>query len=494
MSASSSAVQPWIPLRSRRRRDDFSHTLRILIPYVAVILLLLQVKSGLLRTGFPLATVVVGYLIYRRNESYFLSFVLWIYMLAPLLRRLVDWRTSYQEQSMILLAPLLLTLLPMLHLRRRLAAAPPVLRNGALLTFSALLFGVGVGAIKHPSAGVVQAALTWTAPIIFCVFAATIRESEEVPRVLRRTFVCGLLVLSIYGVVQFVLAPPWDVYWLKEVSTNEIAPSFGLPHPFQIRVWSTMNAPGALAPFLGAAILWIIAAEGFAPLLAQVCGYTALLLTLVRGLWIQTALGVLLLLLISRSKTRVRVLASIALFGLAMVVAVRTVPHADVITRRFQSFSSLHGDDSYQERGEMYRYVEGVIFANPMGQGLDTVVNVHGYPLDSSILSLLYFLGWPGAVLYFAGLALLLLTILRDTFNHRSGSRIAQFRSASGVVALVACTQMVSGDIVSRQGGVILWLAIGLWACATRQASPSSLASSAAGRGVVSPLKRLASV
>ena len=46
-------------------------------------------------------------------------------MLTPLLRRAVDWRTVYQEQSMILLAPLLVTLLPAIHLRSRLAEVLP---------------------------------------------------------------------------------------------------------------------------------------------------------------------------------------------------------------------------------------------------------------------------------------------------------------------------------------------------------------------------------
>lgn len=445
---------------------DLAAATRILLPYLAMVLLLLQFKATLLRPLFPLATLAVGYLIYRRNESYFISFLLWVYMLTPLLRRLIDWHSSYEDQSAVLLAPLLLTLLPIINLRRRLVVASPVLRRAAILALGAVAFGTGVGLIKHPKVSVILAALTWTAPIILCVFAATLREREQLPTVLKTTFTYSLIALSVYGIAQFVLAPAWDVYWLKEVSASSIAPSFGLPHPFQMRVWSTMNSPGAFAPFLSAAILWIISAEGFTPLLAQVFGYIALLLTLVRGLWIQTAIGVVLLLLVSRLRTRFRVLMSVVLLILALLLAVRTVPHADVITRRLQSFTSLHGDESYNERRELYRYVEGVILVSPMGNGLDTTNDVHGYPLDSSVLSLLYLLGWPGAGLYFAALGSLLFTIARDTFQTRSMTDMARFRTASGVVALAASTQMVSGDIVSRQGGVVLWLAFGLWSLA----------------------------
>ncbi len=468
MSATSTTP---VPLPGRvaapaRNRGDLAYTVRLVLPYLLAIALLLEVKPSLLRLLFPAGTLAVGYLLRKRNESYFISFLLWIYMLTPLLRRLVDWRTSYEEQSAILLAPLLLTLLPAIGLRRRLVSASPVLRRAALFALGALIFGAGVGLIQHPGASVILAALTWTAPILLCVYAATIRERGMLPEVVKRTFVSGLIVLSVYGVAQFVLAPAWDVYWLKEVSASEIAPSFGLPHPFQIRVWSTMNSPGALAPFLSAAILWIIGAENLPPLLAQILGYMALLLTLVRGLWIQTALGVVLLLVVSRSRTRFRVLLSVALFVVAVAIAVRTVPHADVITRRFQSFTSLHGDESYNERREMYRYVEGVILTSPMGHGLDTTTDVHGYPLDSSLLSLFYELGWPGATLYLVALGSLLFTILKDTFQYRAMDSMARFRRTSGVVALAASTQMASGDIISRQGGVVLWLALGLWAAA----------------------------
>jgi len=106
---------------------------------------------------------------------------------------------------------------------------------------------------------------------------------------------------------------------------------------------------------------------------------------------------------------------------------------------------------------ELYRYVGGLIAETPMGAGLDTTDQVRDYPLDSSVLSLFYLLGWPGAVLYIAGLA----TLITSIFSHfRSFSREQAIAAA---ITLAVATQVFSGDILFRQGGITLWLFGGLW-------------------------------
>ena len=466
------ALQPDPLAAEAGLRRDMRFTMRVLALYAGGVALVFAVHPTLLRPLFPAATALVGFLLYQRNQSYFLSFLLWIYTLTPLLRRLVDWRDIYQEQSFILVAPLLLSLLPLFDIRRRLALAAPVLRRGAALALTAILFGAGIGFIKHPGTNVVLAMATWMAPISLGLFAGTVRDQGRLAQVMWRTFVWAAILLSLYAILQFVVAPAWDIYWLKEVSEDAIAPSFGKPRPFEVRVWSTMNSPGAFAAFLSALILWSIAAKKVSSLVAQVLGYIALLLTLVRGFWLQTAIGVVLLLLVSRRGTRARTIGSILLLLIALGIAQKTVPHADIITRRMQTLNSLHGDESYRERQEMYRYLEGVILSSPLGQGLDTTGEVHGFPLDSSVLTVLYLLGWAGAALYLGGLIWILLSIGADLLRKHGPGTEATFQQASGVIALAASTQMFAGDILYRQGGVMLWLAIGLWASFRRKTLP----------------------
>ena len=460
-----------LPLSAWRRQgalgrgtNELSYTLRLLVPYLTGIALLFLARPSLLRPVFPLSTAIVGYLLYKRNESYFLSFLLWIYMLAPLLRRLVDWRTSYQEQSMILVAPLLVTLLPGMHLRRRLLRATPVIRKAALLTLSAILFGTGVGMIKHPGMNVVLAALTWTAPIVLCVFAATIRERTSLPRVLTWTFLWGALLLSAYGLYQFAYAPPWDIYWLKLVSIGAAAtsPSFGQPKPFGIRVWSTMNAPGPLGAFLSVAIVWFVPRKSAVAALVVTASCIVLLLTMGRSMWFQTALGILILALGSGFKMSFRNLAVTLLVFVLFAGALQRLPGAADVNQRLTTFTHLSADASANERQDMYHYLEGVISTTPMGNGLDTTSQIHEYPLDSSLLLLFLMTGWLGTCLYLSGMVMVGAAVL---LSLRTSSIP---RLAAGAYVLAGMTQLGFGDVLLRQGGILLWLFAGLWASLPR--------------------------
>ncbi len=421
--------------------------------------LLLVVRPALLRPVFPAAVCLIGYRLYRRNESYFLSFLLWITMLAPLLRRLVDWRASYQEPNLILIAPLLLMLLPAISFPQRLRRVPAFLRSAVLLCFSAILFGAGVGMIRHPGTGVILAVVTWSAPIVLCVFAATLRERDSLTRVLTRTFAGGVLLMAIYGVYQFVAAPPWDVYWLEAVRRGvaSIAPSFGQPRPFEIRVWSTMNAPGPFAVVMSAALLWLATQETGWMVLISLSGYAALLLSLVRSAWLQTALGLVILLLGTRPRLPLR--GVLALFVTLAITGATLyqLPEAADIRQRIDTLSNLHSDASANEREDLHRYMANVIARSPLGDGMDTEYELHGFPLDSSLVVLFYKTGWIGGSLYLLAMARLTFEVLRRL--RRSGGGAI----AAAAIFLTSLTQIAAGDILFRQGGLLMWLFVGIW-------------------------------
>ncbi len=451
-------VLPNMPASTLDGGGDFVRVLRILLPFLALAFVLLAVSPGSLRLLFPAAACLVGYQIYKRNESYYLSFVLWIFMLTPLLRRLVDWRTAYQEQSMILLAPLLLTLLPAIHLRSRLAEVTPLVRTAALFTLSGIAFGAGVGMIKHPGMAVMLAAAAWSAPIILFVFAASIREREILVRVLSRTLLWGVLILSLYGVYQFMTAPPWDTYWLRQISDGAVAPSFGQPKPMAIRVWSTMNAPGPLAVFLGATLVWLGIEDGLFVVLVSVMGYITLALTLVRSAWMQAVLALLIFVFACRRRTSlVRSIGALLVVGLVTYLFIHEVQFSGLYSR-IQTLSSLGSDESANERQAMYGYMSGLIVSTPLGVGLQSLVELHGFPIDSSFIELFYMLGWVGASCYLFGF-LYLLAHVASSLRSFSGAQVA-----AAAVTLACATQLLTGDVLYRQGGIIFWLFAGIWA------------------------------
>lgn len=457
-SAAAGALPARLAAKYWRQNNGFARTLKILIPFLCLTLALLAAKPALLRPLFPAAVCVVGYQIYKRNECHYLSFALWIYMLAPLLRRLVDFKTSYQLQSMILLAPLLVTLIPLVDLRRRLALAAPIIRTATLLTLSGVVFGTGIGLIKHPSLTVILSAVMWVAPMVLCIFAASIRDREMLTRVLTGTLAWGVLVMSLYGLYQFVAAPPWDTYWLRGVDLDSFSPSFGHPEPYGIRVWSTMNSPGAFALFLSGCLIWLATREGLVVAIANMTGYIALCLSLVRTAWMMTVLGLLICMVSSRKKLSLKSAAgsilTITFIGCGLLYASQFPKVQD----RFETFTSLKSDRSVDEREQMYRFMEGYILSTPLGDGLQSPAEYHGYLLDSTFTELFFMLGWIGSLCYSAGLGYLL---LRMALSIR---RVSTAPAAAIAVTLACSSQAVSGDILYRQGGVILWLFIGVWA------------------------------
>jgi hypothetical protein len=459
--ATAIGLAPGRPVTTTARRDhNLADTLKVIVPFVLLIVAALAAKPTLLRVVFPAGVCLCGYWLYRRDECHYLSFAMWVVMLTPLLRRLVDYRSSYQFQSLVLLAPVLIIWLPAIDLRRRLAMATPMLRTALLLTVSGVFFGAGIGVIKHPSSSssIILSAVMWLGPMVLCVFAASVSDRERLARVLTTTFACGVLVMSLYGVYQFVVAPPWDTYWLREVNIGNFSPSFGHPEPFGIRVWSTMNSPGAFALFLGSCLIWLATRKGLLVSLANMTGYLALLLTLVRTAWMMTALGLLLCVLVTRKKPSLKSALSgvltIVVIGCGLLYAMQFPKVQD----RLKTLTSLKSDRSVSERKLMYAFMEKYILSTPLGDGLQSPAEYHGYLLDSTFAELFFMLGWIGAFCYSAGLGYLL---LRMTVSLR---RVSATQAAAVVVALAMVSQAISGDILYRQGGVILWLSIGIWA------------------------------
>jgi hypothetical protein len=106
----------------------------------------------------------------------------------------------------------------------------------------------------------------------------------------------------------------------------------------------------------------------------------------------------------------------------------------------------------------MYKYMATYVLSTPLGDGLQSPAEVHGYLIDSTFAELFYMLGWIGGLCYFAGLGYLLMNMMVSL------RRVSGTRAAAVAVTLACASQSVSGDVLYRQGGIILWLFIGVWA------------------------------
>src|SRR5579862_3551295 len=152
-------------------RRSFAAVLAILVSGVGIAALALAGQATLLRLAIPGAAVFIGVVLYFSRPVRYIEYTLWIWFLAPLVRRLVDWRFGYTEPNMILLAPLLVSAVAGLTLivpsRRGNGRIPPAF----VLCGLAILYGFAVGMIAHRDkvspAEMVYGLANWLCPLLF---------------------------------------------------------------------------------------------------------------------------------------------------------------------------------------------------------------------------------------------------------------------------------------------------------------------------------------
>lgn len=443
--------------------------------------------TALMPLLFPALALATGAILFALAPGSYLAFVWWLWLLAPFVRRLVDWQLGWAPISTIMLTPYLVTALCVITLLRRIGDLASIHLIALCLTVAgvAYAFVIGLGSV-----GVAAASfgfLTWIVPILFGFhLAASWRSYELWRQTVRSTFAYGLICLSAYGVLQFALMPPWDAYWMAHAGMSSI----GQPLPFRVRVFSTLNAPGVFASFLMAGLLVGFGGRGKAKLLAaQPVVWLAFLLSQVRSAWLGYGLGLCLIMIrlpIGRG-------ARLILLGLGLAVAVLPLLQIDavedVVMARLASFSAGQSDHSMQERMQLYARFFNVAVNNVPGGGigstnLATKLSNNGGlgalgTIDSGVLELLYTFGWPGTLLFVSGLALALVTAMR-TWSHPADP----FSLAALAVAVSLLAQMLFFNTMVGAVGMIFWAMLGLVLASQR--APARLTASER-RPVVQP-------
>jgi hypothetical protein len=144
-------------------------------------------------------------------------------------------------------------------------------------------------------------------------------------------------------------------------------------------------------------------------------------------------------------------------------------PIAETVDARLQTVTELEKDTSFDARLEFYAEFAPIALLNLEGEGLGstglaTKLGTAGAALgqfanfDSGLMNIPFVLGWPGALLYVAGLVWLLSYALR---SGRSGSDL--FAAASRGIVVAMLTQLVFVNaLVSSSAGMVFWSFLGL--------------------------------
>ena len=428
-----------------------------------LITLSLAHRPELLRMAVCGSAVTMGAVLYVQSPLSYVQFTLWTWFLTPLLRRLIDLRFGFEDQNLVLLAPLLVTALCGLSLKELLVAK--INKAPFFLCTAAVLYGLVIGLMLNPSAEVIYGFFNWMVPPVFGLFLyIRWRSYPELKRVIQRTFLYGTIFMGGYAIYQYCAPPKWDVYWWQSLPYGLVA-AFGRPFPYQIRVWGSLNAPATFAGVMGISLLLIFASRSRLAIPCGMMGFYAFTLTLSRTEWLGWIVGAIYL--ASRTTPRViaRSLAVLALIG-AISVPLLTIGSAnEMVQERLDTFSHLAEDDSVHTRFAMYQHLTGDLLQNPFGHGVSNADLYQGYSLDSGPLRLLYNFGILGTIFYLLGIgmAVVMLVSARKTGD--------LFPVACTAVLISAVVRLVSVSAFMNVAGIVVWLCVGMGLAAQRFAA-----------------------
>lgn len=409
--------------------------------------------------------LAIGALLYWRRPGLYVAFVWWLWFLTPEVRRLIDYAQGWNPVNPVMLTPYLVSALTFFTLVYHL----PKLRLDRyfpfILIFSGLFFAYAVGAYRNGVTSASYHLIEWLVPVVFAYYLIVHwRRYPVFRRVVTRTFVLGVLVMGLYGVLQYFALPAWDQYWMESAPITSI----GQPEPFEVRVFSTLNSPNPFALVMMAGLLLLSGGGGFLRWPAAMAGYVSFLLSLVRSAWGGWLVG-LLFIVTQRRGSRTGLVATLLVTTLIALPALTVGPVAERINERLKTLTELEQDNSFNARVEFYVETLPQVFLSPLGEGFgstgrSTKLDASGgigelgenAAFDSGIMEIPFVLGLPGAVFYMGGLIWLL------TYALRSRGSKDFFAATSCSIAVVLLVLLIFNDTIDGVVGMLFWSFLGL--------------------------------
>lgn len=415
----------------------------------------------LARWLFPAqAMFVAGWLFLRGRSGLFVTFCLWLFLLTPCVRRMVDAHAGYSDANVLMLAPYVAASWSALHAPRLLLAPGRPAQWPLTLLLVACVYGFLKAVAEARYLPAVLDLLRWsTPPLLGGYIIVQSKDWREICDELRALTLVATPIVSLYAVYQYVALPKWDALWMINTQMGSI----GFPRPFEVRVFGTMNSPASLAYYLGALILISLCLKTPLRWAGASLGAAALAVTLVRSAWLGLAAGLILLLARAPPRARMSVIlvGSGLLLAAPLVLSNARVEH--MLAQRFETLTNLGGDLSFTTRSAAYATAWDDLVQQPWGAGFGTAGVAAKFASQSRIID-----GGPievlvalGLVFGFAYLAMALVLGAaaamrrppqtgRDIWAAAQAILLAQFLAFSSVTTTI-------GEI-----GVLFWLATGL--------------------------------
>lgn len=407
--------------------------------------------GSIMNLAFTPMALALGFYLAITYVPQYLSFTIWLWMLTPFVRRLVDMSSGYHDQSIVMLAPFLVSGIAVISLPRFLLSEKKV-----VIIYGGILYPIlGAFVLGVLQAGFASAAfglLTWLTPVLVAILILAMPDLiEDNAEAVFKAFGYGALVMGAYGIYQFFVFPEWDSKWIINSGMTTLGSAAN-----GVRIFSTMNSPGIFALMLGTGLLANLVIKTPLKPLTFALGLTAFMLSLVRSAWGGFIVALVFIMMTASVKTRARYLIVFGLFGAASLPLLMMEPIAGPVQKRLESLSDTENDTSYGDRVKLYnKYVDEAL-TKVVGNGLgntgvaaklsgDAAISFDNGILDNFLTFGILSLVLIPALFGMAGLAVM-------------SFRLGPYANASAAIAVMMISELPFGNVVYAPVGIITFI------------------------------------
>jgi len=417
----------------------------------------LVAKAGeIVNIIFPVGAMLVAMYLLRWDPFLYIGFNWWLYFLAPFVRRVADWGGGFTDPSPILLAPYLASLTAIFYVLKHFSPSKNRLASPFLLSGSGVVYAFCIGALNSELLPTCISLLDWFVPIVFGLYIFL--QWQEYPahrENFKRIFLWGVLVMGSYGIIQFLVCPPWEIYWFQ----NSPFGGQGRVEALNMRVYSTMNSVEPFSAYMSYGLLSLVSTASPLVLPASILGGLTFLLTQGRSAWLAWVLGMAMLTNLLPSKQQARLVIGLFFLSLCLIPLATMEPFSSLISERLSTFSSVETDGSALARQAAYADVLNNGLFNVVGSGFGAGA------LDSAILTWLTSLGWIGSIPYATGVFLL----VHELFSSHLSIRDTFFISVKAATASSLLRLLVNNP-TTEISGIVFWGFLGIGLAAVQYA------------------------
>jgi hypothetical protein len=459
-------------------KNSFSSNFKISPPWFAVIAFLASI-AALLMIGaktiliplFPLGSLAVGIFLYRRYPIFYVNFVVWMWLVSPLIPRLIGHGIATLVPGGNAAAPLVtfLTVITLIKNLPKLYKEKDENLLPFMMVFLSVVYGCIVGFIRLPFDSYFSAvgnALGTLTPILLALHLyANWRLYPSFHNSILKTYVWLAILMGGYGMFQFLVAPEWDTEFMVK-STGLFDSYYGRAESLGIRVFGTMPSPFTFAINLMPGLVILSIVKGKLKFLGMLLGYPAFLLTIYRTAWYSWLFSIVTLFLSVKVRKQNIFLPSFFLIFIISVIVSSLEPFSKIISTRFATFTDLQNDASSITRTEDFNKVwdtalktwDGYGFGSDNFMGLFVKDLDYLSGLDMGVPQIFLSFGLIATLIYFTGLLLIFSNLYLD-FPMGSSDL---FAAASRAIALGSVIRIFTSSILYGEFSFPIWFFIGI--------------------------------